>query len=104
MACLLPSNDAMDDPPADCSDKGRRRAYPREACPHTPGAEREHGMPSVHSITRSARKWSDCGIVIPSAFAVLRLITNSNLVGCSIGISAGFVPFSILLTWSAARR
>ncbi len=28
------------------------------------------------------------GIVRPSAFAVLRLITSSNFVGCSIGISA----------------
>ena len=26
---------------------------------------------------------------MPSAFAVLRLITSSNVVGCSIGISAG---------------
>jgi hypothetical protein len=28
----------------------------------------------------------------PSALAVLRLITNSNLVGCSTGMSAGFAP------------
>ncbi len=31
----------------------------------------------------------------PKAFAVLRLITNSNLVGCCTGRSAGFAPLSI---------
>jgi hypothetical protein len=30
------------------------------------------------------------GISIPSALAVLRLMTNSNLVGCTTGKSAGF--------------
>ena len=38
------------------------------------------------------------GSVMPSAFAVLRLITNSNLVGCSTGRSPGLVPFKILST------
>jgi hypothetical protein len=38
------------------------------------------------------------GIVIPSACAVLRLITSSNLVGCSTGRSPGFAPFKILST------
>src|SRR5207253_1833377 len=33
------------------------------------------------------------GIVRPSAFAVLRLMTSSNLVGCSTGRSAGLAPF-----------
>src|SRR4029453_17455631 len=37
-----------------------------------------------------------CGIVRPRALAVLRLITNSNLVGCSTGRSAGFAPLKIL--------
>ena len=35
-----------------------------------------------HSITSSARASSDGGISRPSALAVLRLITSSNLVGC----------------------
>jgi ABC transporter substrate binding protein len=43
----------------------------------------------AYSITWSARNSSVCGIVRPSAFAVLRLITSSNFVGCSIGRSAG---------------
>jgi hypothetical protein len=39
---------------------------------------------TVHqSITWSARSSSDGGIVRPSTFAVFRLITSSNLVGCS---------------------
>ena len=33
-------------------------------------------------ITLSARYRTDCGIVRLSAFAVFRLITNSNFVGC----------------------
>ena len=51
-----------------------------------------------HLITVSARYSNDCGIVRPICFAVFRLITNSNLVGCSTGRSAGFVPFRILST------
>jgi len=35
----------------------------------------------AHSITGSARISTDRGIVRPRAFAVLRLITNSNLGG-----------------------
>ena len=36
-------------------------------------------------ITLSARASIDCGIVRPICFAVLRLITSSNFVGCSTG-------------------
>src|SRR5262245_38341515 len=50
----------------------------------------------THSITSSARASSLSGIWRPSALAVLRLITNSNLVGCSTGNSAGFAPLRIL--------
>src|SRR5262245_11508353 len=39
-----------------------------------------------------------------SAFAVVRLMTRSNLVGCSTRMSPGFAPRSILSTYSAARR
>ena len=44
----------------------------------------------------SARWSSDCGIVSPSAFAVFRLMTSSNFVGCSTGRSAGLAPLRIL--------
>jgi hypothetical protein len=49
-----------------------------------------------HSITSSARPRSVTGISRPRALAVLRLITNSNFVGCSTGMSAGFAPLRIL--------
>ena len=51
----------------------------------------------AYSITSSARASSVAGTVSPSAFAVFRLMTSSNLVGCSIGRSAGLAPFRILL-------
>src|SRR5262245_35611145 len=44
---------------------------------------------SHHSITSSARASKVAGTSRPSALAVLRLITNSNLVGACTGRSAG---------------
>src|SRR4029453_11400499 len=41
---------------------------------------RADGGARGHSITRSARSRSVCGIVSPSAFAVLRLMASANLV------------------------
>src|SRR5450759_2069024 len=58
----------------------------------------------LSSITSSARASSVGGILIPSALAVLRLMTSSNLVGCSTGKSAGLAPFNILSTNVAALR
>src|SRR5437588_12772007 len=57
-----------------------------------------------YPITSSARARRVGGTVRPSALAVVRFITRLNLVGCSIGMSAGFVPFKILSTKSPARR
>ena len=54
--------------------------------------------PRGHWITSSARSSSDGGIVRPSALAVLRLMTSSNFVGCSIGRSRGWAPLRILST------
>src|SRR5262249_60414025 len=51
-----------------------------------------------HSITSSARASSVGGMVRPIALAVVRLMTSSNLVGCSTEISAGFPPRKILST------
>src|SRR5262249_55048295 len=56
----------------------------------------------THSITSSARASSMGGTSRPSAFAVVRLMTRSNLVGCSTGMSPGFAPRRILSTYSAA--
>jgi hypothetical protein len=50
---------------------------------------------TCYSITSSALASSDVGTVRPSALAVLRLIVNSNFVGCTTGSSAGFSPFRI---------
>src|SRR6266511_2633705 len=44
----------------------------------------------THSITSSAMASTPGGKVRPSALAVFRLMTNSNLVGCKTGRSAGF--------------
>src|SRR6266404_2522118 len=58
----------------------------------------------LYSITSSARASSAGGMMTPSAFAVFKLITRSNLVGCSTGRSAGFAPLNILSAKPANRR
>src|SRR4030095_13828454 len=57
-----------------------------------------------HRITLSARASTFCGIVRPICYAVLRLISSSNFVGCSTGRSAGLAPLRILSTYVATRR
>jgi hypothetical protein len=49
----------------------------------------------VHSITSSAMESTPDGTSIPSERAVFTLMTNSNLVGCRTGRSAGLAPFRI---------
>ena len=63
----------------------------------------------TYSITSSAIAMTPGGIVSPSALAVLRLITSSNVVGWIIGRSAGLAPLRILpiytpTCWYAAAR
>jgi hypothetical protein len=48
-----------------------------------------------HSITSSARPSNVGGKVMPSALAVLRLMTNSTFVICWTGRSAGLSPLRI---------
>src|SRR6266498_5261724 len=48
-----------------------------------------------HSITSSVMASTPGGNVRPSALAVLRFSTSSNLVGLSIGNSDGFAPLKI---------
>jgi hypothetical protein len=55
-------------------------------------AKQRDELPPFHSITSSAVASSAGGTVRPSALAVLRLMTNSNLVGCTTGRSAAFSP------------
>jgi len=42
---------------------------------------------SAYSMTASARRRKDSGILSPNALAVVRLMTSSNTVGCSRKIS-----------------
>src|SRR5262249_52032840 len=95
-----------------------RRARPRHcrACEHSdelassypvhsrgsgnPGARvcdsgSDFGSAALHSITSSAIASTPGGMARPSSLAVLRLMTNSSLVGCMIGRSAGFSPLRI---------
>src|SRR5262249_35024769 len=72
-----------------------RACRERPSCCRAP--ERDEPAP-VHSITSSARATSSGGKSRPSARVLLRLIANSNFVGCSIGRSAGLVPCKILCT------
>jgi hypothetical protein len=51
-----------------------------------------------HSITSSASASSVGGMSSLRARAALRLMTNSNLVGCMTGILVGFSPLRILPT------
>ena len=54
-----------------------------------------------HSITLSARATNVAGTVTPIPLAVLRLITSSNLVACSTGMSATLLPRKILtICWA----
>ena len=87
---------APESPPARAGVTPGRTRAPR---PRTRAARTLRvGRARAHSMTSSARTRKDCGIVSPSALAVLRLMTNSNFVGCSMGSSAGFAPFRILST------
>src|SRR5262249_15042798 len=90
---------------AECDENGSAllRAYREWPCDRN-AAHEGNELASPHSITSSAATRSVCGTVRPSALAVLRLITNSYFVGCSTGMSAGFVPRKTLSTRSAARR
>lgn len=54
--------------------------------------------PGFYSTTESARASRVGDTSTSSAFAVLRLITSSNLVGCSTGRSAGLAPARIFPT------
>src|SRR5262249_25293381 len=58
-------------------------------------AEQRDEIATFHSITSSASNCIELGTPRPRAFAVLKLITNSNLVDRCTGRSAGFSPLTI---------
>ena len=71
---------------------------PSRGCPFGFFIESARFFKRRHWISSSARRSSDGAIVRPSAFAVLRLITSSNLLGCSMGRSPGLAPLRIRST------
>src|SRR5262249_48317478 len=77
-----------------------RRERPR----HRAAEQRDELAALHHSITSSAPASRVGGMSRPSAFAVLRLITSSYLVGACTGRSAGFSPLRMRSTYPAARR
>src|SRR5262249_59663778 len=80
----------------DTTPNGRSGYY---VCPTIARRSLHHSTPTdacYCSMTCAARSSSDGGIVRPSVFAVVKLTTRSNLVGCSTGKSAGLVPLRIL--------
>src|SRR5215211_4166779 len=62
----------------------RLRACRQRPC-RSGAAEQRDELPPSHSITSSARRRNDSGILRSIAFAVFKLITSSNLVGSSTG-------------------
>src|SRR6516162_5325651 len=71
----------------------------RRERPRCGGAAKQRDeLAPLHSITSSARASTVAGISRPSAFAVLRLITSSYLVGACTGRSAGFSPLRMRST------
>lgn len=89
---------------AEAKDFRRLAGRPRRGRPqHCRAQKQRKDTSAVHSMTSSARSRIVGGIVRPSSRAVFKLTTSSNLVGCSIGRSAGLAPLRILSTSAAAR-
>src|SRR5439155_5463056 len=99
-ACRTPavSRRAMDGTrrPHSCHWRGQLHCFvrpgPRVLCTFPRCAPHAYWMTSV------AWKRTCEGIVRPRAFAVFKLMTSSNFIGCSIGKSPGLAPSSILST------
>src|SRR6516225_3510079 len=76
-------------------DRHRCLLRARRQRPRGRTAEQRDEIAPLHSITSSASNCREFGTSRPSALAVCRLMTNSNLVDCRTGRSAGFAPFRI---------
>src|SRR5262249_39698211 len=86
------------------NNRHRRLLRARRDRPCRRAGKQRYELAVLHSIASSASASSLSGMSRPSDFAVLRLITSANFVGCSTGRSAGFTPRRILSTYPAARR
>src|SRR5262249_15962762 len=72
--------------PADASHLvGLLRTRRERPCRRAAEKRDESAASHCHSISSSARSKNDSGIFRPRAFAVVRLMTRSNLVGCTTG-------------------
>ena len=78
---------------------------PNISASEKPAHEPTHALQQIepYSITSSAWPSKDGATVRPSALAVFRLITNSNLVGACTGRFAGLSPLRRRSTYEAAR-
>ena len=79
------------------------QACRRRQAPIAPRIAVLHSL-APHSITSSARARSVGEIVRPRAFAVLRLTTSSNFVGCSIGRSPVLSPLKMRPAYRPTSR
>src|SRR5262249_9144791 len=70
----------------------------RRERPRYRSAEQRDELAPYHSITSSARASSVGGTSRPSAFAVFKLITSSNLMGFCTGRVAGVSPLRMRST------
>src|SRR6516165_11580697 len=74
----------------------RRLLRARSERPRGCAAEERDELAALHSITSSASVSRLSEILSPSVFAVFKLITSSNLVGCRTGRSTGYGPLRIV--------
>ena len=82
--------------------RGKRSQEYQRSKPHQSGKCNDRANVTVwrqsSRITSLAKRSRDGGIVIPSAWAVLRLMISSNFMACSTGRSAGLAPFRMRST------
>src|SRR5262249_47332401 len=88
---LLPVSHHYADPPCPLRLLRPRRERPRRRR----AVEKRDELAPPHSITSSALASSCGGTSMPSNLAVCALMTNSNLLNCKTGRSAGFAPLRI---------
>jgi hypothetical protein len=81
-----------------------RLLRPRRERPRRRAAEKRDERATIHSITSSARASSVGGMSRPNALLVWRLMTNSNLLDCMTGRSAGLAPLRILPMYTPTWR
>ena len=79
-------------------DRHRRLLRARRERPRNRTTKQRDELAPNHSITSSARASTVGGMSRPSAFADLRLMTSSYLVGACTGRSAGFAPLRMRST------